>query len=41
MLYTTTPFYIIQNKFFTFSGYLKIIKFGDSTSLDYIECDVK
>lgn len=40
ILYTTTPFYIIQNNSFNFSGYLKIINFNDSTRIDYIECDV-
>lgn len=40
MLYTKTPFLILQNKFYTLNGYLKIITFDDSTGVDYIECDV-
>jgi hypothetical protein len=39
-IYTKTPFIIPQNKFYTLSGYLKIINIGDSTGNDYIECDV-
>lgn len=40
MTYTKTPFNIIMSKSYTLSGYLKIVLFGDSTGIDYIECDV-
>jgi hypothetical protein len=40
LLFTKTPFYILQNTSFTASGYLKIIHYGDSTRYDYIDLNV-